>query len=154
MTATAATVSTNAQTAPARVSFRALLRVSLIATVLAAAATETLTAVVRAAGVHLAVGNPGGSAASVVPLNPGACAITIAICMVFATAIAALINRLSSRPARTYRIVTGGLVLVSLAAPLTAAATSTPTRLTLIAAHLVTAAIVVPLVSRRLASTR
>jgi hypothetical protein len=104
--------------------------------------------------VHLAVGNPGGSATSVVPVNPGACTITIAICMIFATAIAALINRLSSRPARTYRIVTAVLVFVSLVAPLTAAATSTSTRLTLIAAHLVTAAIVVPLVSRRLASAR
>ena len=70
------------------------------------------------------------------------------------TAIAALINRRSSRPARTYRIATGVLVLVSLVAPLTAAATSTSTRLTLIAAHLIAAAVIVPLVSRRLASTR
>lgn len=123
---------------------RSLLRVNLLVTIAAAAATETLTAVVRAAGVHLAVGNPGGTAASVVPVNADACAVTIAICMVIGTGIAALINRYASRPARTYRMVTGALVLVSLLAPLTAAATSTSTKLTLIAAHLIAAAIVVP----------
>jgi Family of unknown function (DUF6069) len=134
-----------------RIPFRALLRVSLLATVLAAAATEALTAVVRAAGVHLAVGNPGGNASSVVPVNAGACAITIAMVMVIGTAIAALINRLASNPARTYLIATSTLVLVSLAAPLTAAATTTGSKLTLIAVHLVAAGIIVPLVGRRLA---
>jgi hypothetical protein len=152
MTAIYATANTG--NAIGQVPFRAVLRVNLTATVFAAAATEALTAVVRAAGVHLAVGNPGGSAASVVPVNAGACAITIAVCMVIGTGIAALINARSSRPARTYRIATGVLVPVSLVAPLTAAATSTSTRLTLISAHLVAAAIIVPLVSRRLASTR
>jgi Family of unknown function (DUF6069) len=49
--------------------------------------------------------------------------------------------------------VTGALVLVSLLAPLTAAATSTSTKLTLIVAHLIAAAIVVPLVRRRLENT-
>jgi hypothetical protein len=151
MTATYVALTTDAAPPAARVPFRALLRVSLVATVLAAAATEALTAVVRGAGVHLAVGDPGGSAASVVPVNAGACAITIVMCMVVATAMAALINRRSLRPSRTYTIVTSVLVLASLVAPLTAAATSTPTRLTLIAAHLTAAAIVVPLVRRRLA---
>lgn len=137
-----------------RVPFRALLRTSLIATVLAAAATETFTAVVRASGVHLAVGDPGGSASSVVPVNAGACAISLAMVMVIGTGIAALINRRSSRPARTYRIATCVLVLVSLVAPVTAVATSTGTKLTLIAAHLIAAAITVPLVSRCLAGAR
>jgi hypothetical protein len=40
------------------------------------------------------------------------------MCMVIATALAALINRRASRPARSYRITAGVLVLVSLAAPL------------------------------------
>ena len=66
---------TGTPTTPAKVPVRALLRVSLVATVPAAAATETLTAIVRIAGVDLAVGNPGGSPSSVVPVNAGACAI-------------------------------------------------------------------------------
>ena len=140
--------------AAGRLPLGGLLRVSLGATALAAAATEALTAVVRAAGVQLAVGDPGGSAASVVPVDVGACAISVAMSMVVGTVIAALINRRSSRPARTYRRVTGVLVLLSLVAPLTAAATSTPTRLTLIATHLVAAAVIVPMVARRLPRTR
>jgi hypothetical protein len=146
MTATATTT--------ARVPFGALLRVNLIAAVLAAAATEALTAVVRAAGVDLAVGDPGGSPDSVVPVAAGACALSVATCMVVGIAIAALVNRFAARPARTYRITTGVLVLLSLAAPLTAVATSTPTRLTLVAAHLVAGAIVVTMVGRRLAGAR
>jgi hypothetical protein len=136
------------------VPFRTLLRVSLVATVLAAGTTEALTALVRAAGVDLAVGDPGGSAASVVPVNPGACAISVTISMVVGTAIAALFNRYASHPARSYRIVTGVLVLASLLAPLTAAATSPSTKLTLIVAHLIAAAIIVPMIARRLPRTR
>ncbi|WP_345348165.1 DUF6069 family protein [Actinoallomurus liliacearum] len=102
-----------------------MLRTNLVATVLAAAATEAFTALVRAAGVHLAVGDPGGSASSVVPVNFGACAIALAMVMVLGIGLAALINRRSSRPARAYTIATSALVLVSLAAPLIAAATST-----------------------------
>ncbi|MEV3922657.1 DUF6069 family protein [Actinomadura coerulea] len=151
---TAGPASPHTDTAAARVPFRALLWTSLIASGLAAAATEAFSAVVRAAGVHLAVGDPGGSASSVVPVNAGACAISIAMAMVVGTGIAALINWRSSRPARTYVIVTSVLALVSLVAPLTAAATSTGTKLTLVAAHLIAAAIIVPLVGSRLAGTR
>ncbi|RCG25418.1 hypothetical protein DQ384_31645 [Sphaerisporangium album] len=137
-----------------RVPFRALLRTNLVATVLAAAATETFAALVRASGVPLAVGNPGGSASDVVPVTLGACAIALAMVMVVGIGIAALINRRASRPARTYRIVTSVLVLLSLVPPLTAAETSTGTKVTLVAAHLIAAAIIVPLVSRRLSPTR
>jgi hypothetical protein len=135
-------------------SVRSVVRVNLLVTIAAAAATEALTAGVRAAGVHLAVGDPGGTAASVVPVKAGAGAITVAIVMLIGTALAVLINRYASRPARTYRIVASALVVVSLAAPLTAAATSAGTKLTLIAAHLIAAAIVVPSVSRRLTAAR
>jgi hypothetical protein len=146
---TAATATDHAP-ATARVPFRGLLRTNLVATVLAAAATEAFTGLVRVAGVPLAVGDPGGSVSSVVPLNPGACAISLAMVMVLGIGLAALINRRSSRPARTYTIAASVLVLASMAAPLTAAATSTGTRLTLVAAHLIAAAVIIPLVRRRL----
>jgi hypothetical protein len=138
----------------AKVPVRALLRVSLVATVAAAAATETLTAIVRIAGVDLAVGDPGGSPSSVVPVTAGACALSVAMCMVIGTVMAALINWRSSRPARTYRIATVVLALLSLVAPLTAAGTDNATKFTLICAHLVAAAVVIPMVSRCLAGTR
>jgi hypothetical protein len=137
-----------------RVPFLALARTSAYAAGGAAVATESLTAVVRAAGVHLAVGDPGGSSDSVTPVGFGACTVSILLCMVIGTALAALLNRRSADPARRYRRAGVALVALSLVAPLTAAATSPATKLTLCAAHLIAAAIVIPLVSRRLAATR
>lgn len=144
-----------AVTAPAtRVPLSALLRTCLVAALAAAVATETLTALVRAGGVELAVGNPGGDAGSVVPLTFGACAMSVAFCMVLGTALAALLNRRAKRPARTYVVTTVVLTLLSLGSPLLAAGTSGATKVTLVAAHLVAAAVVIPLVARTLGRTR
>ncbi|NEA34330.1 DUF6069 family protein [Streptomyces sp. SID13031] len=133
-----------------RVSVRNLIKASLVAVVLAALAAEVLTALVRAAGVDLAVGNPGGKADSVVPVAFGACAISLTLAMIAGTLLALLINRFSSHPARTYIRTTIVLTVASLAAPLTAAGTSTATKLTLIAVHLTAASIIIPAVGRRL----
>ncbi|MCP2342180.1 DUF6069 family protein [Actinomadura rupiterrae] len=134
-----------------RVPMPVLLKTSAFATVLAAAAIETLTALVRAAGIRLEVGDPGGSAADLVPVGAGACTIALVMCMIPGTVLAVLINRYGRRPVRTYRITTSALVLVSLLPPLAAAATSTGTKATLIATHLLAAAIIVPITSRKLA---
>ncbi|GAA2042801.1 hypothetical protein GCM10009839_52150 [Catenulispora yoronensis] len=147
------TTTTTTATDPApyvRVPLMALLRTILVALILAAAATELFAAIVRAAGVHLAVGDPGGDASSVVPLHPGAFAISLAMVTIPGAGLAVAINRWSSRPARVYTVVTSVLVVVSLAAPLTAAATSAGTKSTLVVAHLIAAAIIIPLVGRRL----
>ena len=69
-------------TVATRVRARAVLMANLQVGVAAAVATEALTAVVTASGVHLAVGDPGGDASSVVAVNAGACAIAIAMVMV------------------------------------------------------------------------
>ena len=85
--------------------------------------------------MHLAVGDPGGDASSVVAVNAGACAIAIAMVMVLGTGLALAINRWSRRPVATYLRTTLVLTALSLSAPLTAAATSTATKVTLLAAH-------------------
>ena len=130
---------------------RAVLTANLLATAAAAAATETLTGIVRASGVHLAVGDPGGDASSVVAVNAGACTVAVVLVMVLGAVLATAVNRFASRPARTYQLTAGVLVALSLLAPLTAAATSAGTKLTLIGAHLLAAAIIVPIVTRCLA---
>ncbi|UUZ61036.1 DUF6069 family protein [Nocardioides sp. B-3] len=84
---------------------------------LAAVATESFTAVVRFAGVDLAVGDPGGHASSVVPVTAGACAISIAFCMVLGTALVAGIKRWATNPARVWWAVASVPVLASLIAP-------------------------------------
>jgi hypothetical protein len=129
---------------------RAVLTANLIATAAAAVATDALTGLARASGVHLAVGNPGGDASSVVPVNAGACAVAVTLVMVWGAVLATALNRFAVRPARTYRVTALVLVALSLLAPLTAAATSTGTKLFLVAAHLLAAAIVVPIVARTL----
>jgi hypothetical protein len=137
-------------TAP-RSTTRAVLTANLTATVGAAASTEALTGVVRASGVHLAVGNPGGDASSVVAVNAGACTVAVVLAMVFGTVLATAVSRFAHRPALTYQVTAAVLVALSLLAPLAAGATSAGTKLTLVAAHLLAAAVVVPIVTRSLA---
>jgi hypothetical protein len=81
----------------------------------------------------------------------GACATSIAMCMVLGTAIASLINWRARRPAYTYVVVVAVLTFVSLGAPVVSAGASTGTKLTLIVAHLIAAAVIVPVVARCLA---
>lgn len=150
MTATTENATTTRSTTPAR----SLLRTGLVATVAAAAATEALTGIVRAAGVHLAVGSIGGSAKDVVEIGPGACTIMVAICMVLGLALAGLLNRYAKAPAHTWVVTTGVLTVLSFVPDVFAGATSTSTKVTLIAAHVVAAAIAIPLVARTLRPTR
>jgi hypothetical protein len=135
----------------ARTPLGRLLLVNLGATVAAGAAAETWVAIVRATGAHLAVGDPFGHTDHTTPITFGACAFSIALCMILGTAVAALINGRARRPAYTYVVVAGVLTFVSLGAPLVAAATSTGTKLTLIVAHLIAASVIVPVVARCLA---
>jgi Family of unknown function (DUF6069) len=146
---------TDTITTSTRVPLRRLLAVNLGATVAAGAATEAWVAIARGAGVHLAVGDPFGDPSTpTVPITFGACAVSIAMCMVLGTALASILNWRASRPAYTYVVVAGLLTFVSLGAPLVSAGASGATKLTLIVAHLVAAAVIVPLVARCLAGRR
>ena len=142
---------THTTTTRTRAPYGRLLLVNLAATVAAGAATEAWTGIVRAAGVDLRIGDPFGDPSSVIALPVGACATSIAMCMVLGVAIAALINWKAARPAYTYVVVAGVLTFVSLGAPLVAAGTSAATKATLIVAHLIAAAVIVPVVARCLA---
>jgi hypothetical protein len=138
-------------TAATRAPYGKLVLVNLGATVAAGVAAEAWVGLMRAVGVELRVGDPFGDASSVMALPTGACATSIAMCMVLGTAIAALINWKARRPAYTYVVVTVALTLVSLGGPLVAAGTSAGTKFTLIVAHLIAAAVIIPLVARCLA---
>ena len=105
----------------------------------------------RAAGVDLRIGDPFGDPSSAMTLPVGACATSIVMCMVLGTALAVGLNWKAKRPAYTYVVVACALTFVSLGAPLVAAGTSAATKFTLIVAHLIAAAVIVPLVARCLA---
>jgi hypothetical protein len=137
-----------------RAPYGRLLLVNLGATVAAGVAAEIWIGIVRAAGVELRVGDPFGDASSVMALPTGACATSIAMCMVLGTALAVGLNWKARQPAHTYVVVTVALTLISLGGPLVAAGTSAGTKFTLIVAHLIAAAVIIPLVTRCLANRR
>jgi hypothetical protein len=149
------TVSTTTPTSPAITAPRAplgkLLLVNLGATVAAGVATEAWIAAARAAGADLEIGDPFGDPSDTMRLPGGACATSIAMCMVLGTMIAVLVNWKARRPAYTYVVTAALLTFVSLGAPLVSAGASAGTKLTLVVAHLLAAAVIVPLVARCLA---
>jgi Family of unknown function (DUF6069) len=150
MTTTVSTPTTNTTTR-SHAPYGRLLLVNLGATVAAGVATEAWTGIVRALGVDLRIGDPFGDPSSAMKLPVGACATSIAMCMVLGVALAVLLNWKARRAAYTYVVVASVLTFVSLGAPLVAAGTSAATKFTLIVAHLIAAAVIVPVVARCLA---
>jgi hypothetical protein len=143
MTATSHTpaVSTTATTATSPRRPAALLRVGGFAAIVAAIATTVIAAVARSAGVSLEIdGEP-------IPL-PAFVQMTVAgaaIGMVLAVAL----RRWAATPRRTFVVVTAALTVLSVVPDLLVPAAPS-TRAVLMFTHLVAAAIVVPLVARRL----
>lgn len=123
--------------------------VSASAGVAAAIATELYGLAARAAGVAMAAGNLGAAKAE--PISVGMFAMGTLICVFWGTLLAMLIARYATRPARVYAGATVALTVLSLATPLAAGHTAASTKLMLAAAHLLAAAIVIPVVTRRLA---
>jgi Family of unknown function (DUF6069) len=154
MTTTLSTTTHTYAKTSARAPHGRLLSVNVAATVAAGVATEVWTGVVRALGVDLRIGDPFGDPKSAMVLPVGACATSIAMCMVLGTAIAVLLNWKAARPAYTYVVVASVLTFVSLGAPLVSAGASGATKFTLIVAHLIAAAVIVPVVARCLSSRR
>ncbi|MGI5204859.1 DUF6069 family protein [Spirillospora sp. CA-108201] len=116
-------------------------RTGLIACVAAAAATTAVAALGRSAGASLEVdGEP-------IPLL-GFPQLTL-LFGVIGVLLAVALRRWAPAPRRAFLAATAVLTALSVVPDLIVPAT-VPTRLTLIAAHLVAAAIVVPLVAARL----
>ena len=153
MTTTLTTPRTNTTTTT-RAPYGRLLLVNLGATVAAGVATEAWVGIVRATGTELRIGDPFGDPSSAMTLPVGACATSIVMCMVLGTALAVGLNWKAKRPAYTYVVVACALTFISLGAPLVAAGTSAATKFTLVVAHLIAAAVIIPLVARCLASRR
>jgi hypothetical protein len=129
-------------------------RVGLVAALLAAVATEVYTAVIRAAGVHIAIGNIGGTAKDVVDIGPGACAVTVGMCVAAGLIVATALNRWAKRPAHAFQVTAYALTVLSFVPDVFAGATATSSKITLMGAHVIAAAIVIPLVTRSLKTAR
>jgi hypothetical protein len=109
-------------------------------------------AVAAALSVPMKAGEPWAGHAQA--LNAGSFAIGTLICTFWGTVLAVVLARRAARPARAFARSAAALVAVSLAFPLTAAHTATATRLTLAGAHLLAAAIIIPVITRRLTHPR
>jgi Family of unknown function (DUF6069) len=127
---------------------RLVCLVSALAGVTAAAATELYGVVARSAGIPMAAGSIGATTAE--PITVGMFAMGTLICTFWGTVLAVILARYATRPARAYVRTTVALTAVSLAGPIGAGDTAASTKLTLALAHLLAAAIVIPIVTRRL----
>jgi hypothetical protein len=124
-------------------------RVGATASVAAAVATELLAAIARAAGVAMRAGNPGAHTATKIAVL-GFAEPTL-MCSAIGTGLAVVLARRAERPAHTFKVTTIVLTVLSLISPALAGATSLTTKTTLVTAHLVAAAIVIPALARGLA---
>jgi hypothetical protein len=93
-------------------------------------------------------GDPGASHS--VALNAGSYAIGTLFSGALGILLATALVRWAKAPATTYVRTSGVLVLVSLVMPLAASHTELSTKLSLSVGHLLAAAVIVPIVARRL----
>ena len=143
MTATVAptTISTTTTTTTTRRS-HPVLKATLVAGVVAAAATTAVAAAAHAAGVPLAVDG------EQIPFL-GFAQMTF-IGAVLGGLIVAALNRWSGRVRQRFQVIAAALTMVS-CVPSVALPPDTATKLTLVATHVVAAAIIVPVLARRAA---
>lgn len=140
------TTQTQAPLAPSTTRSYGLVVVGLSAAVLAAVATSVVAALAGAAGVDFELPDGGGES---IPVS-GFATLTF-IFSVVGLALAAVLRRWARHPSRTFVRITLTLTAVSLVPPFFVDA-NLATAVTLVLLHLVAAAIVIPMIARRLAS--
>ena len=140
------TTATSVPTAHATADTRpALWRPALVSGVAAAAVTTAMAAVLHAAGVSLEIdGAP-------IPLVGFANMTLMSVALGFVLAVT--LRRFARRPQHTFVVTTIALTVASLVPDLVVSA-SVDTRLSLMAMHVVAAAIVIPAIASRLSDER
>ena len=126
---------------PVATSTRSMLVAGLAATVAASVATSAVAAAGHAAGISLDV--------SGAPIPVSGFATLTAFFSIVGLVLAAAIGRFASRPRRVFVRTTVALTVLSLVPDVLADAT-TATKVLLMTTHLIAAAIVIPVVARRL----
>jgi hypothetical protein len=153
--ASAPTTTVTAPTAAPARSRRAALttgpvwRVGALAAVAGAVVTELFALGARAADVPMDAGSPGGDTAAEIPVTGFAQGVLFS--SVLGIVLAVALARRARRPARTFVVTTVALTAVSLVPAVTAGATATSTKVVLVLAHLLAAAVVIPPLAQRLA---
>ena len=123
-------------------------RVGAAASVLAAVATEIYARLADAAGVSLLVGGFGADHAEPIPV--GGFATATLMWAAIGTILAVVLARRAARPARTWVRTTVVLTVASFAPSVLTGSTAASTKVLLCTAHVLAAAIVIPMVALRL----
>ena len=131
---------------------RPVWQVSYLSGLAASIVVETWGLAARAAGVPMRAAGMGSHHAA--PVTVGMFAMGTMVVTFWFTFAVVLMTRFAKNPERTYLRTALPLLALSLAVPLTAADTAISTKLTLAAAHLIAAAIIIPAVARRLSRVR
>ncbi|MFJ7176110.1 DUF6069 family protein [Streptomyces massasporeus] len=140
------------QTESGPLSTRPVWLVGILATLAGAVVTEAFAHVARAAGVPMEAASPGATEAAEIPV--GGFFGGVLFWSVAGIVLAVVLARWAKRPARTFTVTTVALTALSLAGPAVAPHTATSTQIVLAASHVVAAAVVVPLLARRLSPMR
>jgi hypothetical protein len=123
-------------------------RVGALAAVLAAVVTEGYARIIDAAGVSLLVGGFGADHAE--PIPAGGFATVTLMWSVVGVILAVVLARRAVRPARTWVRTTVALTLLSFVPSVLTGSTAASTKLALCVAHVLAAAVVIPLLALRL----
>ncbi|MCL7425803.1 DUF6069 family protein [Streptomyces sp. YS415] len=122
--------------------------VGIVATVAGAVVTEAFALGARAAGVPMDAASPGAEKAAEIPV--GGFAGGVLFWSVAGIVLAVMLARFARRPARVFTVTTVALTALSLVGPAVAPHTATSTQIVLAVSHLVAAAVIIPLLARRL----
>jgi hypothetical protein len=136
------------QVVVSRVPARRVWRGAVIAAATATVAVELYAAAARALGVPMKAGFLGAATAS--PLTAASFATDVIVCTFWGAVLATILARKSAHPARRFVTIAAALAAVSLIVPAGAGATAAATKVTLAAAHILVASIVIPILARHL----
>ena len=119
-----------------------------IAALAGAAVLYAYGTLAQALDVPMRAGEVGAGHAQAI--TPASFAAGVVFCTVAGTVLAMVLARCAAHPARAFLRTALVLVAISLVFPLAASHTATATRLTLALGHLIAAAVVIPVLTRRL----
>ncbi|GGK44491.1 DUF6069 family protein [Streptomyces flaveus] len=155
MTATTPQTQTIAQSSPSStrsLATRPVWLVGVLATLAGAVVTEVFALIARGAGVSMDAASPGAKEAAEIPV--GGFAGGVVFWSIAGIVLAVVLARWAKRPARTFVVITVALTALSMAGPAAAPHTATSTQIVLAVSHVVAAAVIIPVLARRLAQHR
>ncbi|MEV7141433.1 DUF6069 family protein [Streptomyces tauricus] len=145
-------ITSQSQTTARSLATRPVWQVGVVAVLAGAVVTEAFALVARGLGVPMDAASPGATEAAEIPV--GGFAGGVLFWAIVGVVLAMAVARWAQRPARTFVVTTVALTALSLVGPAVAPHTATSTQVVLAVSHVVAAAVIIPLLARRLSHRR